>query len=68
MRSAVGLAAGVGKAVLIEKFRAGLSKTGLRRQHLTAMKAAADRCEGVLTGAELGSKALTFEASTVVDG
>ena len=52
LRSAVGLAAVVGKAVRIEKIRAGRSKTGLIRQHLTAMKAAAEICGGTLISAE----------------
>ncbi len=68
LRSAVGLAAVVGKAVQIDKIRAGRSKPGLMRQHLTAMKAAAEICEGALTGAELGSTALTFEPQQVVPG
>lgn len=68
LRSAVGLAAVVGKAARIDKIRAGRSKPGLMRQHLTAMKAAAQICDGVLTGAELGSTALTFEPQKVVPG
>jgi len=68
LRSAVGLAAVVGKAVRIENIRAGRSKPGLMRQHLTAMKAAAQICNGTLTGAELGSKELTFEPQQVCAG
>ncbi len=68
LRSAVGLAAVVGKAVRIEKIREGRSKPGLMRQHLTAMKAAAQICNGTLTGAELGSKELTFEPQQVCAG
>lgn len=68
LRSAVGLAAVVGKAVRIEKIRAGRSKPGLMRQHLTAMKAAAQICNGTLTGAELRSTAVTFEPQQVVPG
>lgn len=68
LRSAVGLAAVVGRAVRIEKIRAGRSKPGLMRQHLTAMNAAAKICYGTLTGAELRSTALTFEPRQVVPG
>ncbi len=68
LRSAVGLAAVAGKAVRIEKIRAGRSKPGLMRQHLTAMNAAARICNGRLSGAELGSKELTFEPQQVCAG
>ena len=68
LRSAVGLAMVVGKPVRIEKIRSGRSKPGLMRQHLTAMKAAARICNGVLTGAEPGSTELTFEPQQVVSG
>ena len=68
LRSSVGLAAVVGRAVRIEKIRAGRSKPGLMRQHLTAMKAAAQICNGTLTGGGLGSTALTFEPQQVVPG
>lgn len=68
LRSAVGLAVVMGKAVRIEKIRAGRSKPGLLRQHLTAIKAAAEICNGTLTGAELGSTELTFEPQQVVPG
>jgi RNA 3'-terminal phosphate cyclase (ATP) len=68
LRSAVGLAVVTGKAVRIEKIRAGRSKPGLMRQHLTAMKAATQICNGVLTGAALGSTELTFEPQQVVPG
>lgn len=68
LRSAVGLAAVTGKPVTIENIRAGRSKPGLMRQHLTAMNAAARICNGVLTGATLGSKQITFEPQQVVPG
>lgn len=68
LRSAVGLAAVVGKAVRIEKIRAGRRKPGLMRQHLTAMNAAARICNGQLTGAVLRSKELTFVPQAVCAG
>ena len=68
LRSAVGLAAVIGMPVTIENIRAGRSKPGLMRQHLTAMNAAARICSGVLTGATLGSKQITFEPQQVVPG
>jgi len=68
LRSTVGLAAVVGRAVRIEKIRAGRSKPGLMRQHLTAMNAAAQICNGTLVGATLGSKDVTFEPQQVCAG
>lgn len=68
LRSAVGLATVVGKPVRIEKIRAGRSKPGLMRQHLTAMNAAARICNGTLTGAALGSTEITFEPQEVCPG
>lgn len=68
LRSAVGLSAVTGTPVTIENIRAGRSKPGLMRQHLTAMNAAARICNGVLTGASLGSQQVTFEPQQVVPG
>lgn len=44
----------------IDRIRAGRAKPGLLRQHLTAVKAAAQISGAKVDGAELGSKSLTF--------
>lgn len=61
VRSSLALALVTGRAVTIEKIRAGRDKPGLMRQHLTAVKAAAEICGGKVSGAEIGSTALRFE-------
>ncbi len=68
LRSSVAIAAVTGRPVHIENIRAGRSKPGLMRQHLTAMMAAARICNAKLTGAELGSCELTFEPQSVSPG
>jgi RNA 3'-terminal phosphate cyclase (ATP) len=60
LRTALALATVTGKPFRIEKIRAGRPKPGLLRQHLTAVKAAATISDAIVTGAELGSGALTF--------
>jgi RNA 3'-terminal phosphate cyclase (ATP) len=61
LRSSLALAAVTGKPVKLEKIRAGRKKPGLRRQHLTALKAAAEVCDANVRGAELGSQEVVFE-------
>ena len=61
VRSSLALALVTGRSVTIENIRAGREKPGLMRQHLTALKAAADICGGTVSGAEIGSQALRFE-------
>jgi RNA 3'-terminal phosphate cyclase (ATP) len=60
LRTALALATVTGKPFRIEKIRAGRPKPELLRQHLTAVKAAATISDAIVTGAELGSGALTF--------
>ena len=60
LRSSLALALVTGRAVTIDRIRAGRQKPGLMRQHLAAASAAAAVCDGELTGAVLGSRTLTF--------
>lgn len=68
VRSSLALALVTGRAVTIEKIRAGREKPGLMRQHLTAATAAAEACGGVLEGAEIGSQSLRLVPEAVKPG
>jgi RNA 3'-terminal phosphate cyclase (ATP) len=68
LRTALALGAITGTSVVIENIRAGRAKPGLMRQHLTAVRAAAEVCGGALTGDELGSRALSFTPGKVRPG
>ena len=68
LRTALSLAAITGKTFQIEKIRAGRQKPGLLRQHLTAVRAAAEFCEADVTDAELRSTSLTFRPSAIRGG
>ena len=68
VRSSMALAAVTGKPVQIDNIRAGRSKPGLGRQHLTSVRAASSICNGVLHGDELGSGCVRFEPGMVQPG
>jgi len=68
LRTALSLAAFTGVPVRIEGIRAKRSKPGLRPQHLTAVQAVARVSQGEVTGARLGSQALTFGPRTPQGG
>ncbi len=68
LRSSLALSLVTGKAFGIEKIRAGRKKPGLRRQHLTAVNAAADVGQAEVTGNEIGSLELTFVPQTITAG
>jgi RNA 3'-terminal phosphate cyclase (ATP) len=68
LRTALALSMVTGKPFRIEKIRAARAKRGLLRQHLTAVNAAASISSAEVTGAELGSSALTFHPSAVRAG
>ena len=68
LRTALSLAALTGMPVRIEGIRAGRSKPGLRPQHLTAVQAVARVSQAEVTGARLGSQALTFRPRTPQGG
>ena len=52
----------------IEDIRANRSPPGLRKQHVTAVKAAAQVGDAEVTGAEVGARALTFTPRLVRTG
>jgi RNA 3'-terminal phosphate cyclase (ATP) len=60
LRSALALAAITGRAVQIEKIRAGRRNPGLAAQHLTGVRAIAAVCGARVTGDRLGAQKLTF--------
>lgn len=68
LRSSLGLSMYTGQSVTITNIRAGRHKPGLLRQHYTAVKAAAEICNAVVEGHELGSQELVFIPGTVTHG
>ena len=52
----------------MENVRAGRAKPGLMRQHLTAVKAAAEVGRASVSGAEVGSKTIEFRPREVLPG
>ncbi|MEH0851891.1 RNA 3'-terminal phosphate cyclase, partial [Escherichia coli] len=68
LRSALSLSMITGQPFTITCIRAGRAKPGLLRQHLTAVKAAAEICRATVEGAELGSQRLLFRPGTVRGG
>lgn len=60
LRSSLALSLATGRPFRVVKIRAGRAKPGLLRQHLTAVKAAAEVSGADVTGAALGSRELTF--------
>lgn len=61
VRSSLGLSIVTGRRVRISNVRAGRAKPGLMRQHLTAVRAAAEVCDAKVTGDEIGSSSISFE-------
>jgi RNA 3'-terminal phosphate cyclase (ATP) len=68
LRSSLALSIVTGTPVHIENIRAGRQKPGLMRQHLTAVRAAADVSQARVSGDEIGSTALDFIPGEVVGG
>jgi RNA 3'-terminal phosphate cyclase (ATP) len=68
VRSSLVLSMVTGRPVVIENIRAGREKPGLMRQHLTALQAAARISDAQVTGAEIGSRSLTFQPGAVRPG
>ena len=68
LRSSLALAMVTGTPLRIVNIRAARSKSGLRRQHLTAFQAAAQVCSARIEGAAIGSTQLTFEPGRVQPG
>jgi RNA 3'-terminal phosphate cyclase (ATP) len=68
LRTALTLSMLTGKSFQIQRIRAGRSKPGLLRQHLTAVRAAAQICGARTEGAEAGSSALRFVPGKIRGG
>ncbi|MEM1183451.1 MAG: RNA 3'-terminal phosphate cyclase [Planctomycetota bacterium] len=68
LRSALALSMVTGQPFVIDNIRAGRSKPGLMRQHLTSVDAARSVCEGGVMGAELGSTRLEFTPGKIRGG
>lgn len=60
LRSSLALAVATGQSVQISGIRAGRKKPGLKRQHLTCVKAAATICDAEVVGAEMHGSELRF--------
>lgn len=60
VRTSVALSLITGKPFRIHRVRARRDKPGLRRQHLTAVQAAARVGQATVTGAEVGSREFSF--------
>jgi RNA 3'-terminal phosphate cyclase (ATP) len=68
LRMATSYGAILGKSVNIYNIRANRRDPGLRPQHLTTLRTAAELCSADLEGAELGSKEITFKPSDIRGG
>lgn len=68
VRTSLALSMLTGRAVEITNLRAGRNKPGLMRQHLTAVRAAADVSSAEVVGNEVGSQTLQFAPQTVRPG
>lgn len=68
LRTSIALSMTTGKPFRIVNIRAGRKQGGLLRQHLTALKAAAEVCGAGLRGADIGSTEVTFEPGEIVAG
>ena len=68
LRSALSLAMVTGQPFRIDKIRAGRKKPGLLRQHLTAVKAAAEISGAKTSDATVGATSLTFAPGNIRAG
>lgn len=68
LRTALTLAMCTGKNIAVKNIRAGRQRPGLLRQHLTALNAARDICNGEVTGNQLGSVAIEFKPQAIQAG
>lgn len=60
LRSALSLSICTNQPFRIENIRGNREKPGLMRQHLTAVRAAAEICDASISGDDVGSMELTF--------
>jgi RNA 3'-terminal phosphate cyclase (ATP) len=68
LRSALSLSLVTGTPVRIHGIRAGRARPGLMRQHLTAVRAAAEVGRAEVSGAEIGSREVVFRPRAVEPG
>ncbi|MBI4832067.1 MAG: RNA 3'-terminal phosphate cyclase [Candidatus Lindowbacteria bacterium] len=68
LRSSLSLSLVTGTPVTLEKIRAGRGKPGLMRQHMTAVKAAAEIGGAEVSGNEPGSQNLVFKPHRIKAG
>lgn len=68
LRTALSLSMVTGKSFRIDNIRAARPRPGLRRQHLTAVRAAQALSKAEVEGADIGSATLTFEPKTICAG
>lgn len=68
LRTSLSLSLITGQPFRMTSIRAGRSKPGLMRQHLTAVLAAAEVGNATVDGASIGSTELIFRPSTVRGG
>jgi len=68
LRTSLALALVTGKPFRMERIRAQRPKPGLARQHLTAVRAAAEVGQAEVEGAELGARKLVFVPGEVRPG
>jgi RNA 3'-phosphate cyclase len=61
LRTAVALAAVLSKEIHVFNIRAGRAEPGIRPQHMTGVKAAAELCSGHLEGMGVGSTEFVFK-------
>lgn len=61
VRTALTLSCVLGVPIQIENIRAGRKPSGLRPQHVTAIQAAAEICDAVVEGVQVGSRSIRFE-------
>lgn len=66
LRTALSLAAIEGRAIRIEKIRAGRPKPGLAAQHVTCVRAVGTLCRADVAGDEIGSHRLDFAPAAAV--
>src|SRR5579872_1725994 len=68
IRTALALSLITGKPFRVENIRAGRDKPGLRNQHLTCVKAAAEIGNAAVDGAHVDSRTFSFAPRTVASG
>jgi RNA 3'-terminal phosphate cyclase (ATP) len=68
LRTSLSLSLVTGQAFRIRNIRAHRERSGLLRQHLTAVLAAAEVGQAQVEGATLGSRALSFQPGTITGG